>query len=79
MTTRHTCHRLRARIADGLHVEFSAPPIRPGATLTLTCEWDPARPAHLTPEMHRHYRDARDRFVRQLATATRGTALVVET
>lgn len=72
-------HRLRAEIAEGLHVEFTAPAIRRGDAVALACEWDPAIPPNITPAMRAKYRQARDRFVRQLAAAAGGTAVVLET
>lgn len=74
-------HRHRAELAEGLHVIFTAPEIRPVDPLVLMCEWDPAIPARITRAMREQYREARCTFIRQVTAASdlASSALILET
>jgi len=59
-------------------VTFTCPVPRVGATLMLSCDWEPSLPAALTPRELRSYRSARDAFVAEVAAVVGGAAAVVE-
>lgn len=60
-------------------VTFTAPPLRAGGVLHLTCEWEPAMPAGgLTGRDLSDYRLARHAFLTELAELVGGRIAVVE-
>jgi len=59
-------HMHRAKISDGLYVEFCSPQLELGASLMMTCDWDPRMPKTLTHEQNKNYTKARDEFIQKM-------------
>lgn len=68
MTTDRAAALVRAfKIGKRRRVTFTSPPLRPGAVLTMTAEWEPSLPAVLSRRERRDYERARLAFMVELS------------